>query len=143
MPETTIADADTILELHRQFAKANTREDVVWLEAHTYPDVTWYNRNKSNFMSQEAILGLWRRLHEARPDKSKDAPLRTFNEIVTVAGDAAWVVYMIEVEYDFGDLQAKRRYVARSTEIWRKTDTTWKLAHFHCSEHEPGVLGGE
>lgn len=138
-----MSDHDTILELHRQFSKANTREDVVWLEANTWSDVTWYNRNKSNFMSQAAILDLWRRLHEARPDKTKDAPLRTFNEIVTIAGDAAWVVYMIEVEYDFGELQAKRRYVARSTEIWHRKDGSWKLAHFHCSEHQPGVLGGE
>ena len=48
------------------------------------------------------------------PTKTRDAPLRTFNEVVTLAGDAAWVIYMIEVEYDFGELQVKRRYLARS-----------------------------
>lgn len=140
--ETPMSDTDRVIELHKQFITANTHEDVEFLGGNSWQDVTWYNLNKSNYMSQDAILKLWRMLHEARPDKTKDATLSVSDELVTVVGDAAWVVYMLHVDYDFGDLR-KITTGARATEIWRRADGEWKLAHFHCSEHEAGNMGGQ
>lgn len=137
-----MSDTDRVIELHKQFITANTHEDVEFLGSNSWQDVTWYNLNKSNYMSQEAILKLWRMLHEARPDLTKDAALSVRDEIVTVVGDAAWVVYMLHVDYDFGELR-KITTAARATEIWRRIDGDWKLAHFHCSEHEAGNMGGQ
>jgi ketosteroid isomerase-like protein len=143
MTETELADRDIVIDLHNQFVIANTHEDTDFLAPHLYPDVSWYNLNTSNYMSDEAILRLWRWLHEQRPDKTRDAPIRAFNEQVFVDGNVAWIVYMIEVEYDFGAVKPKRLQAARCTEIWQKQDGNWRLRHFHCSEHQPGVMGGE
>lgn len=143
MNQPVQTDRDVIIDLHRQFVIANTHEDTGFLAPHLWPDVSWYNLNKSNYMSDEAILTLWRWLYEQRPDKTKDAPIRAYDEQVFVDGNVAWVVYMSAVEYDFGEVMPKSLIVARCTEIWHKDEGTWRLRHFHCSEHQPGVMGGE
>ena len=78
----------------------------------------------------------------ARQDEGCSNP-RLFNEQFFVEGNAAWVVYMVEVHYDFGEVALDQGPVARCTEIWQKDGEDWKLRHFHCSEHKPGVMGGE
>ncbi len=135
------ADLARVTELHEGFIKANTHEDTDYLAACSLPDVTWFNLNKSNYMNQEEILTLWRALYDARVDKTKDARLTVSDREVTVEGTAAWVVYLIDVEYEFGDFGGFPNH-ARITEIWRKVEGDWKLAHFHCSEHVPGIMGG-
>ena len=142
MSESTRTDRDVVTDLHNQFLIANTHEDTDFLAPHLYPDVSWYNLNKSNYMSDEAILRLWRWLYDQRPDKTRDAPIRAFNEQVFVDGNVAWIVYMSEVHYDFGAAASFSPF-ARCTEIWQKQEGTWRLRHFHCSEHQPGVMGGE
>jgi ketosteroid isomerase-like protein len=138
-----MTDLDVIQDLHHQFVIANTHEDTDFLASHLWPDVSWFNLNKSNYMTDEAILTLWRWLYSQRPDKTKDAPIRAFNEQFFVEGNVAWVVYMVEVHYDFGEVALDQGPVARCTEIWQKDGRDWKLRHFHCSEHESGVMGGE
>lgn len=138
-------DEATVLALHERFVEANTREDVDWLELHTSSTVSWFNLNKANYLSRDAICVLWRQLYEARPDKSNDATITVRRREVTVRGDVGWVTYTMSVDYDFGDL-AQFHADARSTEIWVRNDEAtsgWLLAHFHCSEHESGVMGGE
>lgn len=142
MDQTALTDREVIIDLHNQFVIANTHEDTDFLAPHLWPDVSWYNLNKSNYMSDEAILTLWRWLYEQRPDKTKDAPIRAFDEQVFVEGNVAWVVYMIEVHYDFGEAGSFSP-IARCTEVWQKDQDGWRLRHFHCSEHQPGVMGGE
>jgi hypothetical protein len=31
---------------------------------------------------------------------------------------------------------------ARATEIWQRADGTWRMVHFHCSNHVPDQMGG-
>ncbi len=137
-------DETAVLALHERFVLANTCEDVEWLELHTSEDVSWFNLNKANYMSRDAICQLWRELYEAKPDKNKHATISVLSRHVTVKGDIGSVAYTMSVDYDFGDL-AQFHAAARSTEIWvRDADAKsgWLLAHFHCSEHESGVMGG-
>ena len=101
-----MSDLDVIKDLHHQFVIANTHEDTDFLAPHLWPDVSWYNLNKSNYMTDEAILTLWKWLYTQRPDKTKDAPIRAFDEQFLLEGNVAWVVYMIEVHYDFGEVRS-------------------------------------
>lgn len=137
-------DQATILALHERFVYANTCEDVDWLESHTHPEVSWFNLNRANYMSRDAICNLWRELNEAKPDKNRHEKITVTWRSVTVQGDIACVAYTVDVDYDFGDL-AQFHAGARSTEIWMRNNAAesgWLLAHFHCSEHQPGVMGG-
>lgn len=134
-------DEARVTELHERFVKANTCEDTDWLGENIDPDVTWFNLNKSNYFGDEAILTLWKWLYEQKPDKTKHATLTVTNRTVRVVGDAGMVAYTMDVDYDFGD-QAQYHKSGRATEVWLRTDGDFKLAHFHCSEHEPGNMGG-
>lgn len=137
-------DEAAVLTLHERFVLANTCEDVEWLELHTSENVSWFNLNRANYMSRDAICTLWRELYDAKPDKEKHATISVQWRQVTVQGDIGWVTYTMAVDYDFGDM-AQFHAAARSTEIWvrnHEAESGWLLAHFHCSEHEPGVMGG-
>ena len=134
-------DDARVTELHEQFIVANTHEDTDWLSAHIHPDVTWFNLNKSNYYGDEAIIELWKWLYEQRPDKTQDATIVVTERTLKVVGDAAVVAYNMQIDYDFGEA-AQFHAGARATEVWLRLDGDFKLAHFHCSEHEPGIMGG-
>ncbi|MBX3067657.1 MAG: nuclear transport factor 2 family protein [Microbacteriaceae bacterium] len=134
-------DQEVVTELHKQFVEANTHEDTDWLGAHIVADITWFNLNKSNYFGNDAILNLWTWLGEQRPDKSKEAVLTVSNRHVQSNEGAVVVSYDLSVDYDFGDA-AQFHAGARGTEVWFKLDGEFKLVHFHCSEHEPGNMGG-
>ncbi len=134
-------DEARITDLHEQFIVANTREDTAWLGAHVAPDVSWFNLNKSNYFGDRAIIDLWKWLYEQRPDKNRDATLTVADRVVTVTAEAAWVVYNLSIDYDFGEA-AQFHAGGRATEIWTRVGDDFKLAHFHCSEHEVGNMGG-
>ncbi|MEO7349653.1 MAG: nuclear transport factor 2 family protein [Terrimesophilobacter sp.] len=135
------ADEARIRELHDQFVLANTHEDTDWLSEHITEDVSWFNLNKSNYFGDKAILRLWSWLYEQKPDKDKDATIVVTDRIIKVVGDAAVVAYNMAIDYDFGD-EAQFHHGGRGTEVWIRTDGEFKLAHFHCSEHEAGHMEG-
>lgn len=135
-------DRERIRSLHTEFIDANTRENTAFLRQHSTDGVLWYNLNKSNYLSQDHIVELWEMLHDARPDTTKHATLSVDELSISVRGDVSWVTYLLSAKYDFGDL-AKVDIHARATEVWERAGGDWKLAHFHCSEHEPGNMGGK
>jgi len=136
------ADEARVTELHEQFIVANTHEDTDWLGQHIHSDITWFNLNKSNYFGDAAIITLWKWLYEQRPDKTQDATIVVSERTIKVVGDAAVVAYNMQIDYDFGE-QAQFHQGGRGTEVWLRTDGDYKLAHFHCSEHEPGIMGGQ
>lgn len=135
-------DEARVTALHERFIEANTHEDTEWLSQNIHPDITWFNLNKSNYFGDAAILTLWTWLYDQRPDKTKDATIVVTNRVIQVVGDAALVAYTMSIDYDFGE-QAQFHTGGRGTEVWLRTDGDFKLAHFHCSEHEPGNMGGQ
>lgn len=134
-------DEQRVVSLHKRFVEANTREDTDWLGAHIMPDITWFNLNKSNYFGEKAILDLWKWLYEQKPDKTKHATLTVTDRHIQMTADSAVVSYVMQIDYDFGDA-AQFHAAGRATEIWFKTEGEFRLAHFHCSEHEPGNMGG-
>lgn len=136
------ADEARVAALHERFVQANTHEDTDWLSQHIHPDISWFNLNKSNYFGDQAILTLWTWLYDQRPDKTKDATIVVTNRIIHVVGDAGLVAYTMSIDYDFGE-EAQFHTGGRGTEVWLRTDGDFKLAHFHCSEHEPGNMGGQ
>ncbi len=84
-----MSDFDVVKDLHNQFVVANTHEDTDFLAPHLWPDVSWYNLNKSNYMTDEAILTLWRWLYTQRPDKTKDAPIRAASMMPVRSGPSS------------------------------------------------------
>jgi ketosteroid isomerase-like protein len=135
------ADETRVRELHDRFVVANTCEDTDWLAANIFDDVSWFNLNKSNYFGAEEILTLWKWLYEQKPDPTHVAPIVVHNRVIKVVGDVAFVTYIMTIDYDFGDA-AQFHAEANSTEIWVRSDGDFKLAHFHCSEHEAGIMGG-
>lgn len=135
-------DEARVTALHERFIEANTHEDTEWLSQNIHSDITWFNLNKSNYFGDTAILTLWTWLYDQRPDKTKDATIVVTNRVIQVVGDAALVAYTMSIDYDFGE-QAQFHTGGRGTEVWLRTDGDFKLAHFHCSEHEPGNMGGQ
>ena len=66
----------------------------------------------------------------------------TRDDAVTIIGDAALVTHIIDLAADFGSL-GKVDQEGRTTEVWQRIDGEWKMIHFHCSNYEPGVMGGK
>jgi len=149
------ADEQALLDLHERFMRACDVGDTDFLRSHVRggPDgLTWFNLNKSNYFGVDHICSLWDLLRASgAPGGSilnDDRDVR-----VEVRGDVAWLVYGLHLKADFGELGAVD-HQARTTEIWQRTgshagsdtgsDTgsDWKLVHFHCSDWEPGVMGG-
>jgi len=135
-------DEERILELHREFVAANQAIDVGWLRAHMAPGadtLTWFNLNKSDYVGVDHICRLWEFLGAAAAGAQQRC--ESIDPSVHVDGDIAWVDSHIRLEADFG-VMGKVSQSARSTEIWQRRDGEWKMAHFHCSEHEPGGWEG-
>jgi ketosteroid isomerase-like protein len=138
----TTDDEKRVFELHRDFVIANTVGDHEFLEAHMIAgakDLTWFNLNESNYIGVDHIVELWKFLAKAMGGKT--AKCEIVEEKMEVVGDMAYVAYMLDFAADFGNLGAFVQF-ARTTEVWRKTDDGWKMVHFHCSNHTPGVMGG-
>jgi ketosteroid isomerase-like protein len=127
--------------LHQGFVEANPIAQHEFLEAHMAPGDTllWYNLNQSNYHGVDHIVELWKMLKAAMD--GRPARFSARDEQVTVVGDMALVTYLGDLYADFGDLGTFEQD-ARSTEVWQRIDGEWKMIHFHCSNHVPGVMGG-
>jgi ketosteroid isomerase-like protein len=136
-------DEKTLLELHERFMRACDAGDTDFLRQFVRPGpegLTWFNLNKSNYFGVDHICALWEML------RSTGAPggriLNDDRDVrVEVYGDVAWIVYGLHLKADFGEL-GKVEHEARTTEIWQRVSGEWKLVHFHCSDWQPGVMGG-
>ncbi len=135
------ADEQRIWQLHRQFVVAGTEGDHPFLQDNMVSGgkLIWYNLNKSNYYGLDHIIELWKTLTAAAPGGRATATPR--EEEVTVAGDMALVTYLFEFKADFGDM-GKVEHQARNTEVWQRIQGDWKMIHYHCSDHEPGIMGG-
>lgn len=142
-PITPVTDDEKLVyELHRGFVAANRVGDHTFLEAHMVPgakDLTWFNLNESNYIGVDHIVELWKFL--AKVSGGVEAKVEVVEEKMEVIGDMAYVTYMLDFAADFGNLGTFVQ-VARSTEVWKKVDGDWVMAHFHCSNHTSGVMGG-
>lgn len=145
MSETdTVLDRDTeeIRRLHREFVDANGPLDSRYLHEHATPtpeELVWYNLNGSVYVGLDHIAQLWDMLASVMGGQAISAKLR--DERVEVVGDAAWVTYLNHYKADFGNLGSYNAGM-RSTEIWRRSEGTWKLVHVHFSTHVPNQMGG-
>lgn len=135
-------DERRVYELHRGFVAANRTGDHTFLEAHMAAgpkELTWFNLNESNYIGVDHIVELWKFL--VRASGGKEARCEVLEETMEVAGDMGYVAYMLDFAADFGNLGSFVQ-TARGTEVWKKVDGEWKMAHFHCSNHTPAVMGG-
>ena len=139
-------DEKRIRELHEGFVRANQTGETAFLRTHMAPGpdaLTWWNLNQSNYYGVDHICELWDFLREVSAGGS--AKTAVHDERVTVAGDAAWVVYLLDFEADFGPL-GRVSQAARCTEVWQRPPgggDDWRMVHFHCSNHVPGQMGGK
>jgi ketosteroid isomerase-like protein len=140
-PDAT-GDTAEIWELHRAFVLANVTAHHPFLQQHMASGDTlvWYNLNQSNYLGVDHIVELWKMLAAAMD--GRPARFTARDDEVTVVGDMALVTYLGDLYADFGELGTFEQ-VGRSTEVWRRTDGEWKMIHFHCSNHVPGVMGGK
>lgn len=152
MPQSTQADERTLAELHERFMRACDVGDTDFLRDRVRAGadgLTWFNLNKSNYFGVDHICALWDLLRASGQAGGKivneDRDVR-----IEVCGDVAWLVYGLHLKADFGELGAVE-HEARTTEIWQRARGAdgavgevgdWKLVHFHCSDWEPGVMGG-
>jgi ketosteroid isomerase-like protein len=100
---------------------------------------TWFNLNQSNYVGVDHISELWQFLSGV--SSGRKAECKVSDELVTVSGDAAWVVYALDFRADFGAM-GKVAQDARCTEVWQRLNGDWRMVHFHCSNHVPGQMGG-
>ena len=139
-------DEEKVWELHRGFVEANKTGYHPFLEEHMAPGMTlvWDNLNQSNYYGVDHIVELWKMLATAMDGRPAECSSR--DDVVTVVGDMALVTYLGDLYADFGELGTFEQK-CRTTEVWQRlTDSTgaqaWKMIHFHCSNHVPGVMGG-
>lgn len=146
MQQTIEADEKAVLDLHERFMRACDVGDTDFLRRHVrggLEGLTWFNLNKSNYFGVDHICSLWDLLRSTGAPGGKilneDRDVR-----VEACGDVAWLVYGLHLRADFGELGAVD-HQARTTEIWQRAGDAgkdWKLVHFHCSDWQPGVMGG-
>jgi len=140
-------DEKRIRDLHAGFMAANCTGETAFLRAHMAPGrdaLTWWNLNQSNYFGVDHICELWDMLRSVSPG-GKPATSIARDERVGVSGDAAWVVYLLHFEADFGPL-GRVSQDARCTEVWQRqpgAGDDWRMVHFHCSSHVPGQMGGK
>jgi len=142
-PASTLdPEAEEILRLHREFVDANGPLDSSYLRKRMVegPDeLVWFNLNGSVYIGLEHIAQLWDMLSSIMAGEAMNAELR--DERVDVVGDVAWVTYLNHYKADFGNLGTFNAGM-RGTEIWRRDEGTWRLAHAHFSTHVPNQMGG-
>jgi ketosteroid isomerase-like protein len=145
MPEAAAsqdADVQEILRIHREFVDANGPVDSSYLRERAVSEpgeLVWFNLNGSNYIGLDHIVQLWDMLRSIMGGEGMSSDLR--EEQVRVVGDVAWVSYLNHYAADFGNLGSFNAGM-RGTEIWRRIDGEWKLAHAHFSTHVPGQMGG-
>ncbi|HST39658.1 MAG TPA: nuclear transport factor 2 family protein [Conexibacter sp.] len=145
MTDTTAAlsaDEQEILRLHREFVDANGPLDSSYLRERVVDgpqELVWFNLNGSNYIGQDHIAQLWDMLSSIMGGEAMNSELR--DERVEVVGDVAWVSYLNHYAADFGNLGSFNAGM-RATEVWRRADGEWKLAHAHFSTHVPRQMGG-
>ncbi len=143
MSDSTLQnDIDAIEKLHREFCVANTCADWPFLEENVEPGdvLVWYNLNQSNYHGLDHIVELWKML-AATSGEGVHAIVEPRDDEITIIGDAALVTYLLHFEADFGSL-GKVSQDARCTDVWRRSEGSWKMIHFHCSNYVPGIMGG-
>lgn len=136
-------DTDAIKKLHQGFCAANTTADWPFLEKNVAPGdvLVWYNLNQSNYLGLDHIVELWKML-ASTSGEGAGAIMEPRDDAITIMGDAALVTYLIHFAADFGSL-GKVSQDARCTEVWHRSEDSWKMIHFHCSNYVPGIMGGK
>lgn len=135
-------DGSEVLRLHREFAEANGPLDSNYLRSRVVQDpeeLVWFNLNGSIYVGTDHIAQLWDMLSSIMGGEAAIANLR--DERVQVVGDVAWVTYLSTYQAEFGNL-GNFNADLRGTEVWRRENGQWRLAHAHFSTHTPGQMGG-
>ncbi len=136
-------DTADIKKLHEDFCEANTCADWPFLEKNVAPGdvLVWYNLNQSNYHGLDHIVELWKML-DSKAGGGVHALVEPRDDEITIFSDSALVTYLLHFEADFGKL-GKVSQDARCTEVWRRSEDSWQMIHFHCSNYEPGIMGGK
>ncbi len=140
--EPATADERRILELHEIFIEANKTADTSMLRPMLPAgpnEMTWFNLNESNYVGADHICQLWDMLHGLLA--GGPATITETERRWEVVGDMGYVAYMLDVNYDLGNLGVFDTGT-RCTDVWRKIDGDWKLVHFHCSNYLAAQMGG-
>jgi ketosteroid isomerase-like protein len=142
-PSTVLnAEEQEVMRLHREFVEANGPLDSQYLREMLVTDAdefVWFNLNGSVYVGLDHIAQLWDLLASIMGGQAMNTELR--DERVEVVGDVAWVSYLNHYRADFGNLGSFNAGM-RATEIWRRQDGSWRLAHAHFSTHVPKQMGG-
>jgi ketosteroid isomerase-like protein len=141
------SDEQAVLDLHLGFVAANRTGDTSFLRAHMAPgkELVWFNLNRSTYLGVDHICRLWEYLSESALRSKGGGGRATCESIdpqVTVVGDVAWVTYRLRFEADFGPELGQVNQPSRGTEIWRRIDGEWRMAHCHFSDYAAGGWEG-
>ena len=135
-------DEDRVWSLHKGFVAANRTATSQFLKDNMVPGpdrLVWYNLNQSNYIGVDHIAGLWDAIHSTIG--GKQATFEAKDERLTLEGDMALVTYLAHISIDLNEL-GSWTHDLRTTEVWQKLSGEWKMIHFHCSIHVPGVMSG-
>jgi len=124
------ADRAAVVEAHEAFLAAMERGDGAAVGAllHDGHDLLIFHPAiETRFDGPEAIeAGVGRMLAATAPLDLTEVHLQ-----VWVDGDIAWLTSHLLLETP----RRAEPFAGRGTEIWRRTDAGWRLAHGHWSEH--------
>jgi ketosteroid isomerase-like protein len=142
----TRSDEAEVLRMHQDFVTANRTGDTAWCRANMAPGemgITLFNTNGSTYQGVEHWCELWDYYrHHIKGDRVKKEPplFESVDPVVTVNGDAAWVIYRLRMAGTLDEEMLPP--MARGTEIWRREGDRWVLVHGHWSVGGPGGPAG-
>jgi hypothetical protein len=83
--------------------------------------------------SRQVVIAMYQKAHE----EGARINLRPKYIKVTMHGDVALATYLIEGTVQESADEDRQRQLNRVSLIWTKTDSGWKIIHWHASQSEP------
>ena len=133
------ATAEIRVVLDRYVKAVNDADENLLRELWAQPDQVSYVNPMQRLRSWGELQGFWQGFLK---NTFTRRDLRVSNVTIETAGDAAWVV----VDWEFtgtladGKLQQSRGW---ETQVYRRTNRGWRIAHVHYSVPAPPPPGGQ
>jgi ketosteroid isomerase-like protein len=129
-PGDPIADRVQIVDVHETLLAAMEAGDgqaVLELFDDRHDVLVFHPELETRFDGRDEIaVGLARMMERLAPVDLTEVHLQVWTE-----GDVAWLTSHLLLESD----ALEEPVAARSTEVWRRNEDGWKLAHAHWSTH--------